>query len=133
MLAPDDLTRIIGVLDWEMSTVGDPLMDLGTALSYWVHADDPPSLQAVRMCATTLPGSLPAASCSRDIRSAPGAIFRISCFTIVSRCSSRAASCSRSTIRFKQGLTHDERFGAMIHAVHALSATAVRAIESGRI
>ena len=38
---PDDLTRIIGVLDWEMSTIGDPLMDLGTALGYWVDADDP--------------------------------------------------------------------------------------------
>jgi aminoglycoside phosphotransferase (APT) family kinase protein len=35
--------------------------------------------------------------------------------------------------RFKDGLTHDERFGAMIHAVHALSATARRAIETGKI
>ena len=35
--------------------------------------------------------------------------------------------------RYKQGLTHDERFGAMIHAVHALSATAVRAIDAGHI
>jgi hypothetical protein len=35
--------------------------------------------------------------------------------------------------RFKDGLTHDERFGAMIHAVHALSATAVAAIQRGSI
>src|SRR5262249_16252183 len=42
VLAADDLTRIVGVLDWEMSTVGDPLMDLGTALGYWVQADDSP-------------------------------------------------------------------------------------------
>ena len=33
------LTRITGILDWEMSTLGDPLMDLGTALGYWVHVD----------------------------------------------------------------------------------------------
>ena len=32
--------RIVGVLDWEMATVGDPLMDLGGTLSYWVEADD---------------------------------------------------------------------------------------------
>ena len=35
-----DPTRIIGVLDWEMATLGDPLMDLGGALAYWVQADD---------------------------------------------------------------------------------------------
>ncbi len=52
------LTQIVGVLDWEMSTIGDPLMDLGTTLAYWVQADDPDALRAVRFCATTLPGSL---------------------------------------------------------------------------
>lgn len=39
MLDPDDLTRITAVLDWEMVTVGDPLMDLGTTLGYWMSAD----------------------------------------------------------------------------------------------
>jgi len=39
MLDPDDLTRITAVLDWEMVTVGDPLMDLGTTLGYWISAD----------------------------------------------------------------------------------------------
>lgn len=41
VLDPNDLTRIIGVLDWEMATIGDPLMDLGTVLSYWVEQGDP--------------------------------------------------------------------------------------------
>ena len=36
-----DLTRIVAVLDWELATVGDPLMDLGTTLGYWVEASDP--------------------------------------------------------------------------------------------
>ena len=35
-----DPTRVVGVLDWEMATVGDPLMDLGGTLAYWVQADD---------------------------------------------------------------------------------------------
>jgi len=39
MLDPDDLTRVVAVLDWEMVTVGDPLMDLGTTLGYWISAD----------------------------------------------------------------------------------------------
>ena len=32
--------RLVGVLDWELATVGDPLMDLGSALAYWVDKDD---------------------------------------------------------------------------------------------
>ena len=40
MLDADDPLRVAGVLDWEMATVGDPLMDLGGALAYWVQDDD---------------------------------------------------------------------------------------------
>ena len=41
-----DWSNIIGVLDWEMATIGDPLMDLGTTLGYWVQRDDPAVIQA---------------------------------------------------------------------------------------
>lgn len=52
----EDLTRIRAVLDWEMATVGDPLMDLACALAYWVQSDDPPGLLAMRKQPTHLPG-----------------------------------------------------------------------------
>ena len=55
---PDDLTRIIGVLDWEMATVGDPLMDLGTTLSYWVQPGDPAPLVSMRFGPTRMPGMM---------------------------------------------------------------------------
>jgi len=32
---PLELPKIICVLDWEMATVGDPLMDLGASVAYW--------------------------------------------------------------------------------------------------
>lgn len=51
-------TRIIGVLDWEMATVGDPLMDLAGALAYWVEAGDDPIFRALRRQPTHLPGML---------------------------------------------------------------------------
>jgi aminoglycoside phosphotransferase (APT) family kinase protein len=51
-------TRIVGVLDWEMATVGDPLMDLGSALAYWVHADDPWLLRLTRRQPSDAPGML---------------------------------------------------------------------------
>jgi len=38
MLASDDPSRLAGVFDWEMSAIGDPLVDLGILLCYWVHA-----------------------------------------------------------------------------------------------
>jgi aminoglycoside phosphotransferase (APT) family kinase protein len=38
MLAYDDPSKLIGVFDWEMSAIGDPLVDLGILLCYWIHA-----------------------------------------------------------------------------------------------
>jgi aminoglycoside phosphotransferase (APT) family kinase protein len=58
VLAPDDPTRVIGVLDWEMATLGDPLMDLGSALAYWVQADDGRLMRSTRRQPTHLPGML---------------------------------------------------------------------------
>lgn len=58
VLDPGDPTRIVGVLDWEMATIGDPLMDLAGALAYWVHADDPLLLRATRRQPSHLPGML---------------------------------------------------------------------------
>lgn len=55
VLDPESLA-IRGVLDWELATLGDPLMDLGTALAYWVEADDHPAMLAIRPQPTHLPG-----------------------------------------------------------------------------
>jgi aminoglycoside phosphotransferase (APT) family kinase protein len=56
VLDPDDDLRVTGVLDWEMATVGDPLMDLGGALAYWIQADDDPFFREFRRQPTTTPG-----------------------------------------------------------------------------
>jgi aminoglycoside phosphotransferase (APT) family kinase protein len=58
VLDPADPTRIVGVLDWEMATVGDPLMDLGGALAYWVQAGDPLLTRLTRRQPSDLPGML---------------------------------------------------------------------------
>ena len=52
----EDPTRVIGVLDWEMATLGDPLMDLGGDLAFWVQADDDEEFQLFRRVPTHLPG-----------------------------------------------------------------------------
>jgi aminoglycoside phosphotransferase (APT) family kinase protein len=58
VLDPADPTRVIGVLDWEMATLGDPLMDLGSSLAYWVQTDDSLIMKSMRRQPTHLPGML---------------------------------------------------------------------------
>ena len=58
VLAPRDPLAVIGVLDWEMATLGDPLMDLGGSLAYWIEADDSPEIRASRRQPTDAPGML---------------------------------------------------------------------------
>lgn len=58
VLSAQEPTKVIGVLDWELATLGDPLMDLGSMLAYWVQADDNAVLRAARRQPTHLPGML---------------------------------------------------------------------------
>ncbi|CAA0113181.1 phosphotransferase family protein [Zhongshania aliphaticivorans] len=58
VLNPENPAEVLGILDWEMATLGDPLMDLGSALAYWVQADDDKIMRATRRQPTHLPGML---------------------------------------------------------------------------
>ncbi|MEP9416927.1 phosphotransferase family protein [Gordonia sp. VNQ95] len=58
VLADDDVTRVIGILDWEMATLGDPLMDVAGSMAYWVQADDDDQMQMMRRVPTHLPGMI---------------------------------------------------------------------------
>ncbi|MFC9978898.1 phosphotransferase family protein [Gordonia sp. NPDC127522] len=58
VLDKDDPTRVIGILDWEMATLGDPLMDVAGSMAYWIQADDPDAMQLMRRVPTHLPGML---------------------------------------------------------------------------
>jgi len=58
VLDPTDPMKVIGVLDWEMATLGDPLMDLGSSLAYWVQADDDMFMLGSRRQPTNAPGML---------------------------------------------------------------------------
>jgi aminoglycoside phosphotransferase (APT) family kinase protein len=56
MLDRGDPTRIVAVLDWEMSALGDPLIDLGILLCYWPQAGDPPERLESISPVTAMPG-----------------------------------------------------------------------------
>lgn len=54
----DSDLEVIGVLDWEMATIGDPLMDLGNGLAYWMQKTDPWLLRVMRLQPTHLEGMM---------------------------------------------------------------------------
>lgn len=58
VLNAENPLKIIGVLDWEMATLGDPLMDLGCSLAYWINHNDPPQMQLMRQLPTNIPGMM---------------------------------------------------------------------------
>ncbi|KRP54611.1 phosphotransferase family protein [Pseudomonas poae] len=58
ILDPRTPMQIIGVLDWELTTLGDPLMDLGNTLAYWIEAADPAPVQLMRRQPSNAPGML---------------------------------------------------------------------------
>lgn len=58
VLDPTDPLKIVGVLDWELATLGDPLMDLGNSMAYWVQADDEKYFKGFRRQPTHLPGMM---------------------------------------------------------------------------
>jgi aminoglycoside phosphotransferase (APT) family kinase protein len=133
VLAPDDVSRIIGVLDWEMATIGDPLMDLGTSLGYWVDPDDPPELQMLRFGLTALPGNLNRRELAQRYASLSGRDVSNNLFYYVYALLKIAVIVQQIYARYKAGFTKDDRFAMMIEAVRVLGRTAVLAIEKKRI
>lgn len=58
VLDVNDPTKILGILDWELATLGDPLMDLGNSLAYWVQADDDIFARSTQRQPTNIPGMM---------------------------------------------------------------------------
>lgn len=47
MFKRDDPSELVAIFDWDMCTLGDPLVDLGTLLAYWTEKNDPPIYKGV--------------------------------------------------------------------------------------
>lgn len=133
VLNPQNPLEIIGVLDWEMATIGDPLMDLGCSLAYWIQSDDPPELRAAGTQPSSLPGALTRAELVRryvEKRSITVGNFDFYvCFGLFRL----AVIAQQIYYRFYHGQTRDQRFKRLILSVHVLEAAAKRTIEEGRI
>jgi aminoglycoside phosphotransferase (APT) family kinase protein len=127
-----DLPRIIAVLDWEMCTLGDPLMDLGTTLGYWVEPNDPPALQGM-FGLTTLPGNLDRRQLVERYSAASGRAIPDPLFYYVYGLFKIAAIIQQIYFRYRQGHTQDERFARLLEVVQGCGYMAALALEKGRI
>jgi len=123
------LDRIIGVLDWEMATIGDPLMDLGTSLSYWMQATDAPLFRQPLFGVTSQPGMLTreeiaARYLARSGRSTDALVFYYA-FGLFKT----AVILQQIYYRYAKGLTKDPRFAPFIVVVRALADQAKVALD----
>jgi aminoglycoside phosphotransferase (APT) family kinase protein len=131
VLNPNDLSEIIAVLDWEMSTVGNPLMDLGTSLAYWAQADDADALKPFSL--TWLPGNLNRAEFVERYAERTGFDLSNQVFYYVFGAFKIGVIIQQIYARYKKGLTQDPRFANLIYAVRACGANALRALEKDKI
>ena len=106
--------KVIGVLDWEMSTVGDPLMDLGCTLGYWVETGDPEFFRAFR----NMPSDIEGAPSRREIiarfQQQTGLAVDHFPFYYCFGLFRLAVIGQQIYYRYYHGLTQDQRFKAMV-------------------
>ena len=125
MLDARDPGHVVAVLDWDMTTLGDPLIDVGTLLGYWPEANDPPERLAIAMQPTYLDGfptraEIVARYAERSGRDL-GAIGFFETFALFKL----AVVLQQIYLRFVRGQTKDERFAAMGESVKRLAEIAV--------
>jgi aminoglycoside phosphotransferase (APT) family kinase protein len=137
VLDPADLTRIVAVLDWEMATVGDPLMDLGSSLAYWIDPGDPEELLSPAVPhLTALPGNLRRSelferyleASGRRLPPGAGPVFYYAYGQL-----KLAGIVQQIYYRYRQGTTADPRFAGLGDLVRACGRAACLAIDRGRI
>jgi aminoglycoside phosphotransferase (APT) family kinase protein len=133
VLNPNNALEIIGILDWEMATLGDPLMDLGSSLAYWINKEDPPEAQMLRFMPSTVDGmmtrkELVALYAEKSGRRIDRFDFYY-CFGLFRL----AVIAQQIYYRFYHGQTKDKRFAQLGFGVAILELSAKRVIEGGGI
>lgn len=115
MFAADDPTRMVAVFDWEMTTVGDPLADLGCVLSYWLEADDPSILKYAtgKPPVTIMPGFFTRQQFIESYANKSGRDVSHIHFYLAFAYYKLAVICQQIYYRWKKGQTQDERFARL--------------------
>ena len=133
MLNPENLTEIAAVLDWEMVTVGDPLMDLGTTLGYWMSKDAGKEMLGMPFNPRVLMENISRRQLVEMYADKSGADVSNILFYYVFGTFKIAAIAQQIYARFVKGFTRDQRFATFDSFVHALGIIAADSIARGEI
>ena len=133
VLDSSNQTKVIAVLDWEMATLGDPLMDFGTTLGYWTDKNDPEELQIFQLSPTTLDGNPSRAELVGMYEKKSGIQIDNPVFYYVYGLFKIAIIAQQIYFRYHKGYTKDKRFSMLNLAVKSLAIMANQAIVKDRV
>lgn len=131
VLDPKNPTAIKGVLDWEMATVGNPLMDLGTCLAYWAEDKDPQILKLFNL--SHLPGNLTREELLTYYFSKGKGSKQDIVYYYVFGLVKVAVIAQQIFKRYSQGFSADPRFAQLIHVVEAAGKKAIQTLQTDKI
>ena len=129
MLDATDPSRIVGVLDWEMAALGDPLVDVGILLAYWVP-NAPPGQRDALTTVTTLPGWLTPQELVERYAARSGRDLSALTFFEVFALFKIAVVIQQIYYRFVKGQTDDARFATFGARVTYLAQRAVSLVNT---
>jgi aminoglycoside phosphotransferase (APT) family kinase protein len=133
MLNPENLTEIVAVLDWEMTTIGEPLMDLGTTLAYWMSKDAGENLLSMPFNPRVLMENISRPELTQMYAEKSGRDVSNVLFYYVFGTFKVAAIAQQIYFRFARGFTQDKRFARFNIFVNVLGKIALDAVEKGSI
>ncbi len=133
VFANEKWTDVKAVLDWEMCTIGDPLMDLGTSLGYWVMHSDPDIMKGGLPSPTIFEGNPSRTEIVEWYEKKSGRTIDHLIFYYVYGLFKIAVIAQQIYYRYKKGYTTDQRFAHLNQAAALLCMTALQAIEKDRI
>jgi len=133
VLTPDEKLNVKAVLDWEMTTLGDPLMDLGTSLGYWVHETDPDFIAQNQLSLTAKPGNPSRGELVSMYEQKSGKSVDNIEFYFVFGVFKIAVIVQQIFYRFSMGHTQDPRFKNLDKIVELYGMLSQQAIQKKRI
>ena len=133
VLNENDWSQVNAILDWEMCTLGDPLMDLGTSIAYWTMDSDGPAKSMGIPSPTILPGNPGRTELVNAYAVKSGRAINNLVFYYVYGLFKIAVIVQQIFYRYNKGLTQDKKFAKLNEVCAFLCMMATQAIDKKRI